>query len=256
MGSFGTAVTSLLDTYTNCLSLLKGFRNSDAGASSETRSTLSTSLRSDRARIRRAYASRLSQDGSRFEKGDTPARSALKRIVKKLTTALTGVVQSSNSQKGQVINYETLLALSNGSSLDAIRTMSDLSSRVGSTTSAVSRGRQRFRRHTRISATITEKSSQGRYSKRNKTRSKKPSSHRGRPPVDGRNYRGSRNRGSPEIFATHRVSLLTTSSDSTKLGEIRHRLSKQRPNVAYPLYSYHAEEVRARKKWWNFFKRS
>lgn len=75
--SFGTAVASLLDTYTKCLSLLKGARNSEAGVSSETRSTLSTSLRSDRARVRRAYASRLSQDGSRFEKGDSELRSPI-----------------------------------------------------------------------------------------------------------------------------------------------------------------------------------
>jgi hypothetical protein len=74
MGSFGTAVASLLDTYTKCLSLLKGARNSEAGVPSETRSTLSTSLRSDRARVRRAYASRLSQNGSRFEKGDSELR--------------------------------------------------------------------------------------------------------------------------------------------------------------------------------------
>ncbi|KIL90583.1 hypothetical protein FAVG1_06316 [Fusarium avenaceum] len=186
MGSFGTAVASLVDTYTKCLSLLKGARNREAGVSSETRSTLSTSLRSDRARVRRAYASRLSQDGSRFEKGDTPARSALRRIVKKLTTALAEVVHSSHGRKGQAINYETLAALSNGSSSDAIRAMSDLSSRVGSTTSTV---------------------------------------------------------------------------NSTKLGEIRHRLSKQRPieefenKVAYPLYAYHTEEVPVRKKWWNPFRR-
>ncbi|KAL5609924.1 hypothetical protein FOVSG1_004605 [Fusarium oxysporum f. sp. vasinfectum] len=93
MGNFGTAVNSLLGTYTKCLSLLKGFpKDEDAGTLSETRSTLSTSLRSDRARVRREYASRLSQDGSRFEKGDAPARSALRRIVRKLTNTLADVL--------------------------------------------------------------------------------------------------------------------------------------------------------------------
>jgi pectin methylesterase-like acyl-CoA thioesterase len=71
MGNFGAAVTSLLDTYTKCLSLLKGTRNQeDDGALHDTHSALSASLRSDRARVRRVYASRLSKDGSRFEKGD------------------------------------------------------------------------------------------------------------------------------------------------------------------------------------------
>ncbi|KAG8676010.1 hypothetical protein FPOAC1_002006 [Fusarium poae] len=130
MGNFGTAVTSLLDTYTKCLSLLKGTRNHDDGASSDTHSTLSASLRSDRARVRRVYASRLSKDGSQFERGDAPARSALRRIVKKLTTTLTSIV--SHDGKRQPVRYESLLALSNGSSIEAVRTMNDLSSRVGS----------------------------------------------------------------------------------------------------------------------------
>ncbi|KAJ4263184.1 hypothetical protein NW762_006806 [Fusarium torreyae] len=270
MGNFGTAVTSLLDTYTKCLSLLKGFRNDDAGTLSETRSTLSTSLRSDRARVRRAYSSRLSQDGSRFEKGDAPARSALRRIVKKLTTTLTDVVRTFHDPKGQPVNYESLLALSNGSSLDAIRTMNDLSSRVGSTISPssrgsiVSRGRQRSRRHkhNQQTGTRSERRSEGR-SKRDRTKSKQSASRRGRASADRHSRQGSGGRQTPEILAAHkRVSIMTTSSDSTKLGEIRRRLSKQRPDegygkkVAYPLYSYHTEEVQARRKWWNPFKRS
>ncbi|RSL38603.1 hypothetical protein BHE90_012370 [Fusarium euwallaceae] len=136
MGNFGATVASLLDTYTDCLSLLKRFRsNRDEAeaAANETRSTLSSSLRSDRARIRRAYSSRLSQNGARFEKGDAPARSALRRIVKKLTTALANVVHALGGHEHQPVDYESLMALSNGSSLDAIRAMNDLSSRVGST---------------------------------------------------------------------------------------------------------------------------
>jgi hypothetical protein len=189
-----------------------------------------------------------------------PARSALRRIVKKLTTALTEVVRSSHGRKGQAINYETLAALSNGSSSDAIRTMTDLSSRVGSA-SAVSRGRQRSRRHNHKLVTKSERHSQGKSKKRDKTRSSKPASHRGRPTVDRHHRQDRKGRHSPELLATHRISILTTSSDSTKLGEIRHRLSKPRPTeefgnkVAYPLYAYHTEEVPVRKKWWNPFRR-
>ncbi|EWG47156.1 hypothetical protein FVEG_07353 [Fusarium verticillioides 7600] len=141
MGNFGTAVNSLLSTYTKCLSLLNGFpKDEDPGPLSHTRSTLSISLRSDRARVRREYASRLSQDGSRFEKGDAPARSALRRIVRKLTITLADVVRSFHDPKGQPINSESLLALSTGSSLDAVRAMNDLSTRVGSTSSSSSLG--------------------------------------------------------------------------------------------------------------------
>ncbi|RGP72831.1 hypothetical protein FLONG3_6570 [Fusarium longipes] len=106
MGNFGAAVASLLDTYTKCLSILKGVRNHNDGISSDTHSTLSTSLRSDRARVRRAYVSRLSKDGSRFEKGDTPARSALRRIVKKLTTTLDGILGSPQDGKNP-LEYES-----------------------------------------------------------------------------------------------------------------------------------------------------
>ncbi|EMT66370.1 hypothetical protein FOC4_g10006774 [Fusarium odoratissimum] len=258
MGNFGTAVNSLLGTYTKCLSLLKGFpKDEDAGTLSETRSTLSTSLRSDRARVRREYASRLSQDGSRFEKGDAPARSALRRIVRKLTNTLADVVRSFHDPKGQPINCESLLALSTGSSLDAVRAMNDLSGRVGSTSSSssrgsiVSRGRQRSRQR----------------SKREKTRSKKPTSQsrsRRRTSSDRlHRQHGSRSRQPPEIKGPHnRVSIVTFASDSTKLGEIRRRLSKQMPleeyenRVAYPLYAYHAQEAPVRKKWWNPFRRS
>ncbi|KAM5356376.1 hypothetical protein ACJ41O_003022 [Fusarium nematophilum] len=140
MGNFGAAVTSLLDTYTKCLSLLKSFRSADEETTSETRSTLSSSLRSDRAKIRWAYSSRLSLNGARFEKGDAPARSSLRRIVKRLNAALANVVHALGGHERQPVDFQSLQALSNGSSLDAIRTINKLSSRLGSTASSSSRG--------------------------------------------------------------------------------------------------------------------
>jgi hypothetical protein len=78
MGTFSGAVASLLDTYSKCLSLLKTFRGSGSGGDADANppfanlqpSLLGTSLRSDQASIRRAYSSRLSQNGARLEKGD------------------------------------------------------------------------------------------------------------------------------------------------------------------------------------------
>ncbi|XEU99418.1 hypothetical protein FSHL1_004705 [Fusarium sambucinum] len=267
MGNFGTAVTSLLDTYTKCLSLLKGTRNHDDGALSDTHSTLSASLRSDRRRVRRVYASRLSKDGSRFEKGDAPARSALRRIVKKLTTTLTNIV--SHDGKRQPVRYESLLALSNGSSIEAVRTMNDLSSRVGSRStitqnSVVSRGRQRSHRHDHKARNKSQKLPESRPRSDTKER-KRHSSRQQQSSVSRSRHRqrSSKGRRSPDKSAPHnRVSILTMSSDSTKLGEIRRRLSKQRPvegygnMAAYPLYTYHNEVDQTRKRWWNPFRRS
>ena len=68
MGSFGNAVTSLLDVYTKYLSLLEQHRQN--GRSDKSRRKLGSSIRSDRARVRRAYATSLSQQGASFERGD------------------------------------------------------------------------------------------------------------------------------------------------------------------------------------------
>lgn len=66
--SFGQAVASLLDTYSRCLALLKGARQETSP--SEPQARLGSSLRSDRARIRRVFSSRLSENGVQFDKGD------------------------------------------------------------------------------------------------------------------------------------------------------------------------------------------
>jgi hypothetical protein len=193
--------------------------------------------------------------------------------VRKLTNTLADVVRSFQDPKGQPINCESLLALSTGSSLDAVRAMNDLSSRVGSTSSSssrgsiVSRGRQRSRRHSQKTGIKSKRRSTEERSKREKTRSKKPTSQsrsRRRTSSDRlHRQHGSRSRQPPEIKGPHnRVSIVTIASDSTKLGEIRRRLSKQMPleeyenRVAYPLYAYHAQEAPVRKKWWNPFRRS
>lgn len=194
--------------------------------------------------------------------------------MRKLTNTLADVVRSFHDPKGQPINCEPLLALSTGSSLDAVRAMNDLSTRVGSTSSSssrgsiVSRGRQRSRRHSQKTGTKSKRRSTEERSKRDKPRGKKSTSHghshsRRRTSSDRRHHQhGSTSRHSPEIKGPHnRVSIVTIASDSTKLGEIRRRLSKQMPleeyenMAAYPLYAYHAQEAPVRKKWWNPFRR-
>ncbi|KAK3359252.1 hypothetical protein B0T25DRAFT_600243 [Lasiosphaeria hispida] len=71
--AFGESITALLETYSNCLSLLKALRHragSDAATSEDQHASLRKSLKSDRAQVDRAYTSRLSEAGSRLEKGD------------------------------------------------------------------------------------------------------------------------------------------------------------------------------------------
>jgi hypothetical protein len=68
MGSFGDAVASLVDTYTQCLAFLKDLgRGKQAG---EQGSELRRALRKARSKIRRVYSSKLSRQGSSFERGD------------------------------------------------------------------------------------------------------------------------------------------------------------------------------------------
>lgn len=68
MSSFGDAVTSLVDTYTKCLAFLKDFGRSKQP--NESSSELKKALRKARAKVRHAYSSKLSHEGSSFEKGD------------------------------------------------------------------------------------------------------------------------------------------------------------------------------------------
>ena len=77
--AFGASIRALLDTYANCVSLLKAFGRSsrddpDGGAEVDPRqrdhSRLRKSLKSDRSLVKRAYSSKLSEWGSRFKEGD------------------------------------------------------------------------------------------------------------------------------------------------------------------------------------------
>ena len=68
-GTFGSAVDSLLGTYTKCLALLKAFGSSRATGDQD--DNLRRSLRSDRSKVKRAYTKRLAGDGSSVDDGDS-----------------------------------------------------------------------------------------------------------------------------------------------------------------------------------------
>ncbi|KAH6994831.1 hypothetical protein EDB80DRAFT_688851 [Ilyonectria destructans] len=263
MGTFGATIVSLLETYSKCLSLLKGFSGGGDrdGTPAELQSSLGSSLRSDRARVRRAYSSRLSQNGRRLEKGDAASRSALRRVVRKLKAALGEVIGSLAGGRPPTVDYNSLLALSNGSSLDAVRTINELSSRVSSRASSissrrsmVSRGRPRSRRHHQQSdgQVKLRKSENGRRSKSERSKSKNYASQSPR----RRLHKSSQSHHTLAASGNeNRISILTTSSDSTKLGEIRRRQSRQgiAARATYPVHLYPQEEEKGRKKWWKLF---
>lgn len=71
--SFSDSVNALLSTYSRCIDLLKVVHShavEDGDNSTDHQSLLRQSLKSDRAKVRRVYSSRLSESGSRLKKGD------------------------------------------------------------------------------------------------------------------------------------------------------------------------------------------
>ncbi|AEO56361.1 hypothetical protein MYCTH_2116990 [Thermothelomyces thermophilus ATCC 42464] len=74
--SFGDSVRALLDTYANCILLLKSFgrKQKDDGAVEvrQQPSRLREALKTDRLFVEQAYSSKLSESGSRFKEGDDP----------------------------------------------------------------------------------------------------------------------------------------------------------------------------------------
>lgn len=71
-------VSALLETYDNCVSLLKAFKKQKKqdpchrpSKADEKQALLRRSLRADRKKVDRAYASRVNEAGSLFEKGDS-----------------------------------------------------------------------------------------------------------------------------------------------------------------------------------------
>ncbi|KAK7935088.1 hypothetical protein PG985_000583 [Apiospora marii] len=259
MGDFGASVSALVDTYTRCLGLLKAFKghNGSGDTSSndpslkKANAQLRGSIRSDRAQIRKAYSSKLSKSGTRLERGDAPSKAAIRRILDRLKAAIMNLLGMVKTQK-PALDYASLMSLSNASRVDAIRTMEQLSLRLSSssslfhehrrpvsrsstgigkkkarrqasedTDSGVSREKPRGRRH--AEAGSSDDSTNGRSSGQRRS---------GKEPQDAGVHHSKHSRSrlikeDPEArHDQHRISYMTASTDSTKLGEIAHRRSR------------------------------
>lgn len=81
-GGFGEGVSGLLDIYVKCLKLWKTpgpkrHRDPDGASRSDARSWLRASLRTDRAQMRQAYASKRAASGDCLGMGGRKCRSAV-----------------------------------------------------------------------------------------------------------------------------------------------------------------------------------
>ncbi|KAK9773843.1 hypothetical protein SCAR479_09484 [Seiridium cardinale] len=285
MASFGDSVSALVETYTKCLRLLKAFKS----GSSDTQSidplsaevqSLRSSIRSDRAKVRKAYSLRLSKVGKRLEKGDSRSKSALRRILERLKNAITKLLGMAKVQR-PAVDYESLMSLSNSSRTGAIKTMHRLSSRLSSSSSlsrdsrrASSRahsqgsqdnGRLSPRHGGTHSNSATSNREKGKISKEarvpvhkkpafeeNERRKRPHTEHvdRRKREHDSRSATKTPSRENLPARMPNRISYISMSSDSTKLGEIPQRRSRLvRRSEAnsleeysiqpiYPLYPY------------------
>lgn len=73
--AFSHSITALLETYSNCATLLKAYKHDANGEDGNVKvdaqnKHLRKSLKADRAMIERAYVTRLAELGSRLRRGD------------------------------------------------------------------------------------------------------------------------------------------------------------------------------------------
>lgn len=148
------------------------------------------------------------------------------------------------------VDYASLMSLSNVSRQDAIRTMSDLSRRVGSTSSSrstKSHGKSGNARKRKSSALPGKKREQG---------------HGRDAATGGDKHNMDLHSKSHSNLRENRLSVLTVSSGSTKLGEVRRERSREQRDdaynssrVMYPLHPHSSQKPQKPKKWWGLFSR-
>ncbi|KAK1968269.1 hypothetical protein LY78DRAFT_632294 [Colletotrichum sublineola] len=262
MAGFGETVELLLETYSKCLSLLKGLKGTN---SSKRPRQLRKSIRSDRSKVRSAYSSRLSMAGNDLQKGDAAARSSMRKVIKRLTSAMTQLLHLMTGVQKPVIDYHSLRTLSNSSRSDAIKTIEDLSRRLNAPSlNSISSGPgEKCRQQKRSSLP----------SKASKHKDKEPSGPKllRRQDGDEKSEKAlSIAMNAPsytqQIYVNERMSVATMSSGSTKLGEITPNRLRRRKledsekteeftvKPTYPLRLYYRPEVN-RKRFWKMFGR-
>ncbi|KAM7201506.1 hypothetical protein V8F33_003330 [Rhypophila sp. PSN 637] len=193
---FGNSINTLLETYSNCIRLLKAFKHHDGNSTlgaDDQKAQLRKSLKTDRKIVASTYSEKLSEAGKRFEKGDARSISIMERILKKLRAAIASLLRLS-SRRGPALDYESLKSLSNASRIEAIHAIDHLSRRLGgsstshsslvtyssssktSSTSTSGSERPRGRRHNSSSSSSSSSSNSSPKLKKKKSSSSSSSS--------------------------------------------------------------------------------
>lgn len=133
---FDDSITALLETYSNCATLLKAYKHDANGEDGNVKvdaqnKHLRKSLKADRAMVERAYSIRLAELGSRLKRGDARSVSAVDGILKRLKAAISSLLRASSNKQTPALNYDALRSLSNSSKNEAIKTIDNLARRLG-----------------------------------------------------------------------------------------------------------------------------
>lgn len=184
----------------------------------------------------------------------------LDRILKRLKSAITKLLRLSSKKDGLSLDYKSLMSLSNASRVDAIKAIDSLSRRLGSpsrssvVSSAPSKGSSKVSSGMRHKHSSSRDAAPSTPKPTTKTRQRKPVSEKPPAVVNRKDKAASRHRKADGTESRHksasretrpqsqessavpptspkktkadlpnRVSILSFSSDSTKLGEIPQR---------------------------------
>jgi hypothetical protein len=177
------------------------------------------------------------------------------------------VIRAFGKSSAPSLDYTSLMSMSQGSSLEAIRTMTDLSERVSvrsrnSQDSLRSRDRRKSKgrestkatRNSSTNSTVSKPTYMTTKLAKNHSSSQAPRSKENLPSSGIRRQTQAEKHRSGRrslCYSTEsldrRRSVLTSSSDSTKLGEIRHANSHKQNQATYPLWTYPREPAKLKK---------
>lgn len=203
--------------------------------------------------------------------------------MRRLKAFLDGLMGSFNLSQRPDFDYGSLMTLSTGSGQEAIRTMTDLSHRVSASTTSFyenvqgqghkrpshqkpNRGDGSSMRSRSSSSRNTLKSrrsqeAKARDARGGPSRTGPEQAQKRRPTFDHQHIRQTSRASSRHDLhqsrdgLEQRLSMLTTSSDSTKLGEIRHVEHKKPAIATYPLRAHRREAVSQKKgKWFDLLR--
>jgi hypothetical protein len=222
-----------------------------------------------------------------------PAKSSLRRILRRLTEAIRRLLHLASSTPAPVLDYDSLVSLSSLSRKDAIRAMDQLSHRLNSSRSSLasSKPADKRRRGSSTSSSASRQPDRRKDEPRSKKRWSSPAQSTDQAGAHKRHVKqrsvpittGGRPSLSPSdrsrtlmaeqsvssrtaVGSRNRTSLYSIATDSTKLGEIPERKLRRRQTqnsatdeygaqAAYPIRPFTATVAKEQSKGWAFWRR-